>query len=126
MGFGLKELKLLFYTIKEVAAENKIPEDQAVQRFLDDIEKNYDTKLGYDSTLERLKSDIQKTNVELNTNRRELSLNKELAGVVTGLLATGSSDQQMLSLVWFLQSVYSNSESLACRHTQIRQSKESN
>jgi DNA-binding transcriptional MerR regulator len=112
MGFGIKELKLLFYTIKEVAAENKIPEDQAVQRFLDDIEKNYDTKLGYDSTLERLKSDIQKTNAELNTNRRELSLNKELAGVVTGLLATGSSDQQMLSLVWFLQSVYSNSESL--------------
>jgi hypothetical protein len=47
MGFGLKELKLLFYTIKEVAAENKIPEDQAVQRFLDDIEKNYDTKLRY-------------------------------------------------------------------------------
>jgi hypothetical protein len=57
------------------------------------------------------RSDIQKTNTELNTNRRELSLNKEL-GVVTGLLATGSSDQQMLSLAWFLQSVYSNSETL--------------
>jgi hypothetical protein len=112
MGFGLKELKLLFYTIKEVAAENKISEDKAVQKFLDDIEKNYDYKLGYESTLERLKSEIQKTSAELNTNRRELSLNKELAGVVTGLLATGSSDQQMLSLVWFLQSVYSNSESL--------------
>ena len=68
-------------------AENKIAEDKAVQNFLDDIEKNYDTKLGYDSTLQRLKSDIQKTNVELNTNRSELSLKKEVAGVVTGLLA---------------------------------------
>ena len=54
MGFGLKELKLLFYTVKEVAAENKIPEDKAVQKFLEDIEKNYDTILGYDSTLERV------------------------------------------------------------------------
>jgi len=52
MGFGLKELKLLFYTVKE--AENKIPEDKAVQKFLEDIEKNYDTILGYDSTLERV------------------------------------------------------------------------
>jgi hypothetical protein len=50
MGFGLKELKLLFYTIKKVAIENKIPENQAVQKFLEDIEKNYDNKLGYDST----------------------------------------------------------------------------
>jgi DNA-binding transcriptional MerR regulator len=59
MGFGLKELKLLFYTVNEVASENKMHEDQAVQ--------NYDSKLGYDSTLERLKSEIEKTNNELNT-----------------------------------------------------------
>jgi DNA-binding transcriptional MerR regulator len=68
MGFGLKELKILFYTIKEVAAENKMAENQAVQKFLEDIEKNYD-KLRYPSTLERLKSEIEKTKnrVEYNT-----------------------------------------------------------
>src|SRR5262249_10208851 len=58
IGFGLKELKLLFYTLKEVAAENKIPEDLAVQKFFSDIEKNYDNKLGLDSTLEQLRSQI--------------------------------------------------------------------
>jgi uncharacterized protein YpuA (DUF1002 family) len=91
MGFGLKELKLLFYTIKEVAAENKMAEAQAVQKFFEDIEKNYDNKLVYDSTLERLKSEIEKTNRELNKTRSELSLNKEVAQVVTRMLATGFS-----------------------------------
>jgi uncharacterized protein YpuA (DUF1002 family) len=112
MGFGLKELKLLFYTVKEVAAENKIPEDKAVQRFLEDIEKNYDNKLGYDSTLERIKSEIEKANRELDTKRSELGLNKEAVRVVTGLLSTGSTYQQILELAWFLQSVHINFESL--------------
>jgi DNA-binding transcriptional MerR regulator len=60
MGFGLKELKILFYTIKEVAAENKTAENLAVRKFLEDIEKNYDNKLSYDSMLEHVKSDIEK------------------------------------------------------------------
>jgi hypothetical protein len=115
MGFGLKELKLLFYTVKEVATENKIPEDKAVQKFLEDIEKNYDTILGYDSTLERIKSDIEKTNRELVTLRSELGFNKEAVRVVTGLLSIGFTYQQMLNLAdlaWFLQSVNVNLQSL--------------
>lgn len=115
MGFGLKELKLLFYTVKEVATENKIPEDKAVQKFLEDIEKNYDTILGYDSTLERIKSDIEKTNRELVTLRSELGFNKEAVRVVTGLLSIGFTYQQMLNLAdlaWFLQSINVNLQSL--------------
>ena len=115
MGFGLKELKLLFYTVKEVAAENKIPEHKAVQKFLEDIEKNYDTILGYDSTLERIKSDIEKTNRELVTLRSELGFNKEAVRVVTGLLSIGFTYQQMLNLAdlaWFLQSINVNLQSL--------------
>jgi predicted nucleic acid-binding Zn-ribbon protein len=77
-GFGLKELKMLFYTIKEIAAENKMPENKAVQKFFEDIEKNYDDKLRYDSTLERLKSEIEKTKRELDTTRSELTTTKAL------------------------------------------------
>ncbi|MGA9151401.1 MAG: hypothetical protein WBZ36_12560, partial [Candidatus Nitrosopolaris sp.] len=112
MGLGLKELKLLFYTLKEVAAENKMPEDQAVQKFLEDIQKNYDNKLGYDSTLERLKLEIEKTNRELNTTRSELKLTKGVAQVLTGLLQIGVSVQQILNMAWFLESVNSNLESV--------------
>lgn len=43
-------------------------ESEAVQKFFEDIEKNYDNKLRCDSTLERLKSEIEiKQRVEYNT-----------------------------------------------------------
>ena len=41
MGFGIKELKLLRNTIKEIAdANNNIPPDQAQQKFYKDIEEH--------------------------------------------------------------------------------------
>ena len=106
------ELKLLFYTIKEVATENKVPENQAVQKFFEEIEKNYNIKLSYDSTLERLKSEIQETNRELNKTRNELDPNKGVAQVVGDLLATGFNDQQILNFVSYLQSVHANANEL--------------
>ena len=39
MGLGLRELKQLYGTIHEVAAEHKIPENLAVQKFFEDIER---------------------------------------------------------------------------------------
>jgi len=39
MGFGLKDLKLLSYTIREISAENNISDKLAVQKFFGDIEK---------------------------------------------------------------------------------------
>ena len=42
MGFGLKELKLLRNTINEIAEANKIPQDQAQQKFYKHIEEQYD------------------------------------------------------------------------------------
>jgi uncharacterized protein YpuA (DUF1002 family) len=112
MGLGLKELKLLFYTIKEVATENKVPENQAVQKFFEEIEKNCNIRLSYDSTLERLKSEIQETNRELNKTRNELDPNKGVAQVVGDLLATGFNDQQILNFVSYLQSVHANANEL--------------
>jgi hypothetical protein len=46
MGFGLKELKFLSHTIREIAGANNIPPDKAVQKFIKDIEEQYDDKLG--------------------------------------------------------------------------------
>jgi DNA-binding transcriptional MerR regulator len=109
-GFGLPELKILFYTIKEVAAENKMVENQAVQKFFEDIERNYDNKLGYDSMLERLKSEMEKTKRELNTARSELSLNKGVAQVTD--LLTRFSGQEILDFACFLEIFYNNTELL--------------
>ena len=40
MGFGLKELKQLWHTIREIAEANKIPPKEAVSKFLKDIDEN--------------------------------------------------------------------------------------
>jgi ABC-type microcin C transport system permease subunit YejB len=47
MGFGLKELKLLWHTINEIAEANNISSEDAVQKFFNDIEGQYDDKLGF-------------------------------------------------------------------------------
>ena len=46
MNLGFKELKQLRFTILEIAEANKISPDKAVSKFLDDVEKEYDSKLG--------------------------------------------------------------------------------
>ena len=73
MGFGLRELKLLSNTIREVSAENKISDELAVQKFFGDIEKNYDNKLGYESKLVGLKSEIEGLKSEIDKQNKELS-----------------------------------------------------
>jgi hypothetical protein len=47
----------------------------------------------------------------LNTTRSELIFNKGVTQFVS-LLATGFTGQQILDFVWFLQSLYNNTESL--------------
>ena len=47
MGFGLKELKLLWHTINEIAEANNISDEDAVQKFFKDVEEQYDNKLGF-------------------------------------------------------------------------------
>jgi hypothetical protein len=72
MGFGLKELKLLRTTIKEIAYANNIPADQAQQKFYKDIEEHYDDKLGFELQLNKLRSEISTVNMYLNISRTAL------------------------------------------------------
>jgi hypothetical protein len=62
MNFGLKELKLLWNTIIEIAAANNIPREQAVSKFFKDIEQQYDDKLGFESKIDRLQVEVNKLN----------------------------------------------------------------
>jgi hypothetical protein len=51
MNLGFKELKQLRYTILEISKANKISPDKAVTKFLEDIEKEYDNKLGFETKI---------------------------------------------------------------------------
>jgi hypothetical protein len=60
MGMGIKELKLLLHTIAEIAAANNITQDRASQKFFSDVQQQYDDKLGFETKLQNLKSEIEK------------------------------------------------------------------
>ncbi len=59
MGFGLKELTKLASTLKEIMEANGIPPHEAIPKFFNDIEEQYDEKLGFEQKLDNLKSEIQ-------------------------------------------------------------------
>jgi len=75
MNFGLKELKLLWNTIIEIAAANNIPREQAVSKFFKDIEQQYDDKLGFESKIDELQVEVNKL------NRQELKLLGEINAI---------------------------------------------
>ena len=60
MGMGIKELKLLWHTVGEIANANKISQDKASEKFFSDVAQQYDDKLGFELKLQNLKSEIQK------------------------------------------------------------------
>ena len=59
MGFGVKELKLLWHTINEIAVANNMPMYEAQQKFFTDVEEQYDNKLGFESKVQNLQLERQ-------------------------------------------------------------------
>jgi hypothetical protein len=60
MGFGVKELKILWHTINEIAVANNIPLYEAQQKFFKDVEEQYDNKLGFESKAQNIQLEINK------------------------------------------------------------------
>src|ERR1041385_3221967 len=98
MGFGIKELKLLRNTIKEIADANNIPPDQAQQKFYKDKEEQYDDKLGFESQLNKLRSEIATVSNNL-TFLRTATLAQPLVGPsLQRLFSKGLSEQDIVEL----------------------------
>jgi hypothetical protein len=64
MGFGLNQLMFLWNTVKEIARENNIPPEEAVMKFLSDVERQYSNKLGFEPKVESLRNEVNKLNQE--------------------------------------------------------------
>ncbi len=59
-GFDLKGLKRLYNTIIEISLANKMPVLDAVTKFLNDIEDQYDNKLGFEAKIKELRTTMEK------------------------------------------------------------------
>jgi hypothetical protein len=98
MGFGFKELKLLRNTINEIAEANKIPQDQAQQKFYKDIEEHYDDKLGFELQLNKLRSEISTINMNLSVSRTALLAQPLVAPSLQRLFSKGVVEQDIIEL----------------------------
>ena len=59
MGFGLKEQKLLWHKVREIGVANQMSPKEAVQKFLKDVDEEYDAKLGFEPKIQKSKSELQ-------------------------------------------------------------------
>ena len=99
MSFGLKELKQLRHTVVEIAKANNISSKQAVQKFIKDVEEQYDDKLGFESKLDKLRSDFVNINDELAISRSKLLVQPLVGPALQTLFENGIKEQDIIELV---------------------------
>jgi hypothetical protein len=98
MGFGLKELKLLWHTINEISEANNITSEDTVQKFFKDVEEQYDDKLGFESKLDKLRSELSAVNRALNSSRTALLAQPLVGPALQRLFYNGVSEQDIIDL----------------------------
>jgi hypothetical protein len=69
MGFRIKELEQLLNIVMQIAVVNKIDKDIAVQKFLKDVASQYDSKLGFEATIDLLNEEKRKIEDEIPSYR---------------------------------------------------------
>lgn len=83
IGFGLKELKQLYKTVMEISEANNIMVLDALAKFLKDVEMQYDDKLGFENTLNNLKTEMETLKAQVPEYKSYLALQ----GVVSPIIS---------------------------------------
>ena len=115
MGFGLKELKFLWHTIREIAAANNILLGEAVQKFLKDIDEQYDDKLGLQFEKDKLQAEVNRLIQEEARLRTQLSILPSIGPLLIRLSQSGVREQDIVDIAELLKNdtgvISSNSSS---------------
>jgi len=111
-GFGIKELKRLLDTIIDIAESNEINYWLAINRFFKDIETQYDTKLGFESEMEKLVREIKKLKEEREKNLENLRNQPFIGPIISGLLNLGLNETDIAQCAKIFPSLWKNSYSI--------------
>jgi hypothetical protein len=98
MGFGLKELKYLGNTVKEIALANNIKVEEAVKKFLDDVEKEYDNKLRFEIAVNKLEAMKMKLDEAYPIYKIQSSRQSAVNGSLDYLDAKGVTDSDIIGM----------------------------
>jgi hypothetical protein len=94
----LKELKQLRYTILEIAEANNISPDKAVTKFLDDVEKEYDNKLGFETKIKEKQGEFALINNKVIGCRTIIQSQKSIGPALSNLLQKGMTESDIISI----------------------------
>jgi hypothetical protein len=97
-GFGFKELKQLKNTIMEIAVSNDISTYKAGKKFCKDVENQYDSKLGFETTINEIKTEREKLENEMPGYKDYLQLKVFMIGSLLYLHKFGVTDDDIISM----------------------------
>lgn len=98
IGFGLKELKQLYKTGMEISEANNMMVLDALPKFLKDVESQYDDKLGFENTINNLKTEMEKLKAQVPEYKSYLALQGVVSPIIYYLNNQGISVQDILNL----------------------------
>jgi peptidoglycan hydrolase CwlO-like protein len=98
MGFGLNELSFLLDTINEIAAENDIPVEKAVSKFLSDVEQQYHKKVGFEYKLRNMREELDNMGKEHVKLRSQLLSNPLIGPKLLKLIQSGLTEQDIINV----------------------------
>ncbi|HVP81642.1 MAG TPA: hypothetical protein VMS35_01265 [Nitrososphaeraceae archaeon] len=97
-GLGLKELKRLLSTLVEISRDNSLPDNKALPKFLNDVEKQYDNKLGFESIIKSLKTEKEKLQEEVPEYKYYLQLQGIVSHHIFHLNNSGVTNEDIINI----------------------------
>jgi uncharacterized coiled-coil DUF342 family protein len=98
IGFGSRELRRLIHTILDITNSNGIDHWGAVYKFFNDIETQYDAKLGFESEKERLNLQIKILKEKRENMLQILGASPFTGNLLTKLLQLGLTENDILNV----------------------------
>jgi hypothetical protein len=118
IGFGLKELKLLYHTVAEISIANNIPIGDGVKKFLKDVDDNYDDLLGFASKVEELSSEKTRLTQQLNEIRVQSSQHPAVGQALIRLVLNGVNEEEIIAIADLIKNDFSSRRDPSTRQGQ--------
>ena len=97
MGFSLKEFKIIYNKINEIAREHNRDYGISVEKFLHDLD-NYDDYLTLKDKVEILKQEISRLNTQISEQRMNIYAQQYIGSALQNLLKMGLSETDVLEI----------------------------
>jgi hypothetical protein len=97
MGFGLKEFKIMYDKINEIANEHDFDYEITVEKFLNDLD-NYDDYITLKDKVEILKQEISSLNTQISNQRLNIYAQQNIGSTLQNLLKMGLSENDVLEI----------------------------